>query len=96
VLSDYERKTLREVEQRLMAEDPEFARAFAARQMRLSRHPRRLGARIALVAAALFTALMLVTGSLVGALAFAVATGLLWVAWRHPADTERQAPPLRE
>jgi Flp pilus assembly protein TadB len=96
VLRNHERETLREVEQLLMAEDPEFARSFEARQTRLSRHPRRLAARIALVAAALFTALMLVAGSLVGALAFAVATGLIWVVWLHSADTERQAPPVRE
>jgi hypothetical protein len=80
-----------------MAEDPGFARAYEARQTRLSRHPRRLGARIAVVVAVLLTALMLVTWSLVGALVFAVATGLIWVAWLHPADTDEwRAPPVRE
>ena len=92
MLSDHERKTLREVERQFIAEDPEFNRAFEARQTRLSRHPHRLGAGIAVVVAALFTAFLLVAGSLAGALAFAVATGLIWVAWRHSADTERRAP----
>jgi hypothetical protein len=81
VLNDHERKTLREVEQQFMAEDPEFTRAFEARQTRLSRRPHRLSATIAIVVATLLTAQMLVTGSLAGALAFATVTGLLWVAW---------------
>lgn len=97
MLSDHERKTLREVEQQLMAEDPEFARSFEARQARLSRHPRRLAVRIGVVVGALLAALMLVTGSLVGALVFAVTAGLIWVAWLHPGDTdELPAPPVRE
>jgi Protein of unknown function (DUF3040) len=96
VLSDHERETLREVERQLMVEDPEFACSFEAGQTRLSRHPHRPGVRIALVGAALFTALMLVAGSLVGALVFAFVTGLVGVAWRLPADTEAQTPPLRE
>jgi hypothetical protein len=97
VLSDHERKTLREVEQQLMAEDPEFTRSFEAGQAGLSRHPRRLAVRIGVVVGALLAALMLVTGSLVGALVFAVAAGLIWVAWLHPGDTEEWgAPPFRE
>jgi Protein of unknown function (DUF3040) len=97
VLSDHERKTLREVEQQLMAEDPEFARSFGARQARLSRHPRRLGVRIGVVVAALLAALMLVTGSLVGALMFGVTAALIWVAWLPPGDTDEwRAPPVRE
>jgi O-antigen ligase len=97
VLSDHERKTLREVECQLMAEDPEFARSFEAGQARLSRHPRRLGVRIGVVVAALLTALLLVTWSLAGALVFAVTAGLIWVAWRDPGDTDEwRAPPVRE
>ena len=92
MLSDHERKTLREVERRFVAEDPEFARCFEARQTGLSNHHHKLGVRIALVTAALLTALILVAGSLVGALVFAVATWLLWAAWRHSAETERQGP----
>jgi hypothetical protein len=97
VLNDHERKTLREVEQQLMAEDPEFARSFEARQARLSRHLRGLGVRIGVVVAALLAALMLVNGSLVGALVFAVTAGLIWVAWLPPGDTDEwRAPPVRE
>jgi hypothetical protein len=97
VLSDHERQTLREVERRFLAEDPGFARAFEARQTRLSRHPRRLGARIALVTAALLTAFLLVAGSLGSALTVAVVTGLIWAVSHHPADTLRRTSwPARE
>jgi hypothetical protein len=97
VLNDHERETLREVERQFLAEDPVFARAFEARQTRMSRHPRRLGARIALVAAALLTAFLLVAGSLGSALVVAVVTGLIWVVLRHPAGTSRRtAWPARE
>jgi hypothetical protein len=46
------------------------------------------------VGAVLLVALMLVAGSLGGALAFATATGLIWLAWQHSSDTPppRQAP----
>ncbi|MCW2716935.1 MAG: hypothetical protein QOG20_4387 [Pseudonocardiales bacterium] len=92
MLSDHERKMLREVERQCMAEDPGFTRTFQERQTRLSRRPHQIGAAIAVVVAALLAALMLLAGSLAGALAFATATGLIWVAWRRSIDTKRQTP----
>jgi len=74
-----------------MTEDPEFTRSFEAQQTRLSRRPHQLAARIALVTAALLTVLMLVAGSLAGALAFAFASGVIWLAWCHSVDTGRRA-----
>ena len=85
MLNDHERKTLREVERHLMADDPEFTRAFEARQGRLPRRPGRRGTVIAIVAGVLFAALMLIAGSLTGALAVAVTTWLIWLAWRRAA-----------
>ena len=91
MLSDHERKALREVERQFQAEDPRFTRSFEARQTRMARHPHKLGARIAVVAAALLTAFLLFAGSLAGALAVAFTTGLIWVAWSHSAGTHRPA-----
>jgi Flp pilus assembly protein TadB len=92
VLSDHEWKALREFERQFQADDPGFTRSFEARQTRLARHPRRPGARLALGAATLVAALVLIAGSLAGALAIAFATGLIWVVWRHSGGTDRQPP----
>jgi len=91
VLSDHERKTLREVERQILAEDPEFTRSFDMGAQRLRRE-RRDGAsvKIAIVTAVLLGALMLMAGSPTGALAFAAATGLIWLAWRHSNDPSRR------
>ena len=91
MLNDHERKSLRELEQRFMAEDPEFTRSFEARQARLSRHPRRRGSRIALVAGMLLVGLLLIAGSLAGALVVAVTAGMVWMAWRYPDAPGRRA-----
>jgi hypothetical protein len=90
VLNEHERKTLREVEHQLMADDPEFARAFEARQARLQRHPGLRGTGIAVVAGILLAALMLIAGSLTGALAVAVTTWLIWMAYRRAAGRRPQ------
>jgi hypothetical protein len=91
VLSDHERDALREVECQFQADAPRFARSFGARQARLERRPRKLGARLAVVAAALLAAFLLLAGSLAGALAVAFTAGMIWVAWRHSAGTGRSA-----
>jgi hypothetical protein len=91
VLSDHERKALREVERQFQAEDPRFTRSFQARQTRLARHPHNLGANLAVVAAALLAAVTLLAGSLTGALAIVVTTGLIWLAWSRSAGTDRPA-----
>lgn len=90
MLSDHDRKTLREVEHHCMAEDPAFTRSFQERQARLSRRPHQTAAAIAIAVAALLTTLMLIAGSLTGALAFATVTGLIWMAWRHSTETNRR------
>ena len=88
MLDDYERNSLREVERRLLSEDPEFARAFDARAQRLSRASLvGVGIKIFLMGGLLVSALVLTAGSLSGAVMFAIATGLIWLAWRYTADT---------
>jgi hypothetical protein len=86
MLDDYERNTLHEVERRLLDEDPEFARAFDARARSLSRG--RVvggGIKIFLIGGLLVSALVLLAGSPSGAVAFAIVTGLIWLAWRFTA-----------
>jgi hypothetical protein len=93
MLDDHERRVLRELEGSIAAEDPAFARSFAAlgRGPR-DRRPSRPGpARpvVPVVVAVLLGAPLLLAGSVLGALAVVVTTGLLWVAWRcssAPAD----------
>ena len=87
MLNDHEWKALREVERQFQDEDPRFTRSFEARQTRMARHPHELGARVAVVAAALIAAVVLLAGSSAGALAIAFATGLIWVAWSHSAGS---------
>jgi hypothetical protein len=93
MLNDHERNTLREFERRLLSEDPEFARSFDARAQRLaSASPPGVGIKIFLVGGLLLSALVLVAGSLSGAVAIAVATGLVWLVWRLGPDIDRQPP----
>jgi hypothetical protein len=93
VLSDRERETLREVERRILSEDPEFARSFDAHAQRLPHaSPGGVGIRIFLVVGLLLSALVLVAGSLSGAVAFATTTGLIWLAWRFSRESSQQSP----
>jgi Flp pilus assembly protein TadB len=92
VLNEHERKTLREVERRLQAEDPRFTRSFETRQTRMARHPRKGATNLAVGAAALLAAVTLLAGSVTGALAIVLAACLVWAAWRHSAGTDRPAP----
>jgi Protein of unknown function (DUF3040) len=88
MLSDYERNTLREVERQLMLEDPEFAQSFDIREPKLPRGHHGLVTKIGIIIAVLLSALVLVNGSLVGALALASVTVLIWLvdgtSWPAP------------
>jgi hypothetical protein len=93
VLSNYERKTLREVERQLMLKDPEFARFFPAHQQHPPRDHHRSTDKIVIVVAVLFSALLsallLIVGLLSGALTFAAVAGLIWMTWRYSDRTSR-------
>jgi hypothetical protein len=93
MLDDYERNTLDEVERRLLSEDPGFARAFDAHAESLSRASMAgVGIKIFLIGGLLVSALVLVAGSLSGAVAFAIATWLIWLAWRFGAGMSSRQP----
>jgi hypothetical protein len=91
MLSDHEWDTLREVERQFLTEDPAFTRSFDTRARRLRRrHLDSASVKIAIMVAVLLGALMLMAGSPGGALAFAAATGLIWLAWWHSNDPSRR------
>ena len=93
MLSDYERKTLREVERQLMVEDPEFVRSFHAHEQHPARDHHRPTNKIAIVVAVLLSALLsvllLITGVLSSALTFAAVAGLIWATWRYSDRTSQ-------
>ncbi len=94
MLSDHERKTLREVERQLMLADPGFAQSFDTGAQRLRGDPPglpRWAYMILLVISSAFGLILLVAGSLSGALAFAAVTGLIWAARRYLDGTSRRA-----
>jgi hypothetical protein len=90
VLSDRERETLREVERRLLIEDPGFARSFEARAQLLPHPTGGLAIKIFLITGLLLSALVLLAGSPGGAVTFAAATGLAWLAWRWAGGMHQQ------
>lgn len=83
MLSDHERRTLRELERQLLDDDPGLHRSFDARAQRLGRSPLGLPATIAIAVAMVLGAVLLVAGAPGAALALLTVTGLLWVAWRR-------------
>ncbi|GAA5134833.1 DUF3040 domain-containing protein [Pseudonocardia adelaidensis] len=90
MLSDRDRQVLRGVERQILNEDPAFVRSFDARAQRLRRHVGGPGIKILVVAGLLLSAFVLVAGSPGGAVLFAVATGVVWLAWRWAGDAHRQ------
>jgi hypothetical protein len=82
---------LHEVERQCLADDPKFTRSFDKRAQRLQREGLATSTKIAIAVAVVLGALMLIAGSLGGALASAVLTGLIWLIWRHANDSHRQS-----
>lgn len=80
MLSNHERRTLREVERDCLAEDPDFVRPFQADEHRPGY---RSTATLAMVVAASIGSILLIAGSVVGALAFTVSAGLIWLLRRY-------------
>ncbi len=82
MISDHEQRKLRELERRLLDDDPEFPRSFDARARRLGRA--RLGPADKAVMATVLAlgTILLVAGAPGAALALATVAVLLWLAWR--------------
>jgi hypothetical protein len=89
VLSDHEREVLRELERQFAAE-PDSAQ-FPSRNHAGHQHFGPSG--ILLITTMLFLGvLMLMAGSLTGALMFGTVTWLIWSAWLPSGDEKRQPP----
>lgn len=89
MFSDREWELLRRVESDVVADDPEFARSFAAKTEKLEHsrpHHGPLWTRVAVVVAALLAGGMLLAGSPLGAVAVLVMAALVWVVWRYADD----------
>lgn len=82
MLSDHEMRTLRELERRLLDDDPDFPRRFDMRARRLDRRRRELRVATALVLA--LAAVLLVAGAPGAAFALVAVCGVVWLAWRWP------------
>lgn len=91
MLSDHERKTLREVERQIMLEDPEFARSFEATSRQPPRDRHRVAYTAAIVVALVLCVLMFVVGAPGTALVLAGGAGLIWVVrrWRDNGRRDR-------
>jgi hypothetical protein len=83
MLSDHERRALRELEQQFLTDDPEFPRSFDTRARRLGRTRLATSTYVAMAVALVLGASMLAAGSLAGALACSALTVLVWLAWRQ-------------
>lgn len=94
MLSDHELKTLRELERRLLEDDPGFPRSFDTRARRLGRPQLGLPAMTAIAVAMALGAVLVVAGAPGAALGLVTVTGLLWLAWRwcHATTSEGTSP----
>jgi hypothetical protein len=90
MLSDHERRVLRDLERRFAAEDPDLIRSFTAPSTPRAGSPE-AAATVAGVVALLLGAPLLLAGSVVGALAVTATTALIWAAWR--GSTASAEPP---
>jgi Protein of unknown function (DUF3040) len=90
MLSDHERKALREIQRQLATDDPEFERSFHAAATAPPPDYRRLAYTIVIVLAALLATIMALAGSPGGTLAFAAIAGMVWYARHRRAGTTQQ------
>jgi Flp pilus assembly protein TadB len=96
VLSDHERKTLREIQRQLFVDDPDFQRSFRALDAQPPTRPaaptpeplpaspsaNRWIYTTVIITAALLALLLMLAGSLGGALAFIIIAGSMWLVRR--------------
>jgi Flp pilus assembly protein TadB len=91
MLSFHERKTLRELQHRLFAEDPDLERSF--RDAPLRRSPgRRWRLYATVVSACVFGVVMLLLGSPASALGIAAVAAVTWHVWLRPEAPDHEKP----
>lgn len=92
MLSDHERKELRELERRLADLDPDFPRTFDARARSLGRPGGGWPGAILACGVAALCVLLLVAGSPGGAVALGTVTAVIWLALRWRAAEHAGGP----
>ncbi len=92
MLDDHEWFTLREVERRLLQEDPQFLQSFDARARRLHRRAGggAEGAGIALLGAVVLAVVLAVAGSMGTALAIGAIAVLIWIVGKGKWPSSRR------
>jgi hypothetical protein len=91
MLSFHERKTLRELQHRLLADDPDLERSFRDAPLRRSLG-RRWRLYITVATASMSGVVMLLLQSPASALGIAVVAVVAWVAWLRPDDADHGKP----
>lgn len=93
MLDDSERDELHEIQRRLRAEDPEFAKSLHTNARHLPRPATRDLSRrtytLLLVISSSSALIMLMAGSPIIALLFAVLAAWVWYAREHPYEDDR-------
>ncbi|MDX3191668.1 DUF3040 domain-containing protein [Streptomyces sp. MN03-5084-2B] len=91
MLSFRERKTLRDLQHRLLADDPDLERSFREAPLRRSAgRRRRLFSTV--IIAGVFAVVMLLLGSPGSALGIAVVAWLAWHGWLRPDEPITRNP----
>ena len=84
MLDDREQRTLQELGDQLIKEDPRLAQALRGQAANpLRRRDHQGGVRIAITLAWLLTSLLLVAGYVAAALSFLSLAVMLWALWRY-------------
>ena len=91
MLSFRERRTLRELQHRLLADDPDLERSFRDAPLRRSLG-RRVRFALTVVTACVFGVVMLLLGSPASALGIAVVATIAWATWLRPEDADHEKP----
>ena len=98
MLDDHERETLREIQRRMFVDDPDFERSFRAlgaparEPVAVPPGPHRWAYAVVIGIAALLATVLLLAGSVGGALAFTVIAAAVWLA-RHLENAARKHEP---
>ncbi len=91
MLNFRERRTLRELQHRLLADHPDLERSFRDAPLRRSLG-RRARLCLTVVIACVFGVAMLLLGSPASALGIAVVAWIAWVAWLRPENADHEQP----
>jgi hypothetical protein len=86
VLSDHERKALHEIERQFLVEDPDLARSFRADERPAQRDQVRVAYTVAIIVAVVLGMVALMSGSVLGAVAFAALAGCAALARHRDGD----------